>query len=105
MEITRDVILDLLPLYLADEASADTRTLIEQYLETDPELAKIAERLTTTKLLEDIPVPLAKEDEMKTFEEAKRLMLLRTIGLAVVISLPLLCIMGIVLLAFFTLSS
>jgi anti-sigma factor RsiW len=105
MEITRDVILDLLPLYLAAEVSADTRTLVEQYLETDPELAKIAQRLTTTKLLEDIPVPLAQEDEMKTFEEAKRLLLLRTIGLAVVISLPLLCIMGMVLLALFTLSS
>ena len=44
MEITRNVILDLLPLYLADEVSADTRALVEKYLETDPELANIAEQ-------------------------------------------------------------
>jgi hypothetical protein len=39
MEITRNVILDLLPLYLADEVSDDTRLLVEKYLETNPELA------------------------------------------------------------------
>ena len=39
MEITRDVVKDLLTVYLADEASADTRRLIEAYLETDPALA------------------------------------------------------------------
>ena len=42
MEITREVILDLLPLYLANEVSSATRALIEEYLETDPKLAKLA---------------------------------------------------------------
>ena len=42
MEITRNVIEDLLPLYLADEASADTRMLVGEYLKTDPELADVA---------------------------------------------------------------
>lgn len=104
MEITRDVILDLLPLYLADEVSADSRALVENYLETDPELAKIAKQLST-RLFQDIPVPLTKEDEMETYKEARRLMLLRTIGIAVVISLTLLCIMGTILLAFLSISA
>jgi len=39
MEITRNVINDLLPAYLAGEASADTRALIEEFLRRDPELA------------------------------------------------------------------
>jgi hypothetical protein len=39
MNVTREVILDLLPLYLADEASPATRALIEEYLKGDPELA------------------------------------------------------------------
>ena len=39
MEVTKDVILDLLPLYSADEASADTRALVEEYLAAHPELA------------------------------------------------------------------
>ncbi|GAH31500.1 unnamed protein product, partial [marine sediment metagenome] len=44
MKITRNVILDLLPLYLADEVSEDTRALIEKYLKTDPQLAKVAKQ-------------------------------------------------------------
>ena len=35
-KIPQHVILDLLPLYLADEVSDETRTLIEEYLKTDP---------------------------------------------------------------------
>ena len=39
MNVSRNVIHDLVPLYLADEASADTRALIEEFLAADPELA------------------------------------------------------------------
>ena len=45
MEVTRSVILDLLPLYLAEEASADTRALVAKHLETDPELARAAREM------------------------------------------------------------
>ena len=41
MEPTRDVIKDLLPLYLAGEASADSRALVEEHLDRDPDLAQI----------------------------------------------------------------
>jgi anti-sigma factor RsiW len=44
MKITRDVINDLLTVYLAGEASADTRTLIENSMRTDPELARRVEQ-------------------------------------------------------------
>lgn len=40
MSVPRDVILDLLPLYVAGEASPATRELIEEYLKGDPELAR-----------------------------------------------------------------
>ena len=40
MKITRDVINDLWPLYAAKETSADTRTLVDEFLEGDPEFAK-----------------------------------------------------------------
>jgi hypothetical protein len=36
MTITKDVIHDLMPLYLAGEASADTRRLIDEYLQAHP---------------------------------------------------------------------
>ena len=39
MNISRDVVKDLIAVYLAGDASADTRALVESYLKTDPELA------------------------------------------------------------------
>lgn len=42
MTVTRDVVLDLLPLYLAGEASADSRALVETFLAQDPPLARLA---------------------------------------------------------------
>jgi anti-sigma factor RsiW len=50
MNITRDIVRDLLTLYLAGEASADTRALVEDWLKTDPELASHAERARRTEL-------------------------------------------------------
>ncbi len=40
MEVTRDVIVDLLPVYLMGEASPATRALVEDWLGRDPELAE-----------------------------------------------------------------
>lgn len=39
MNVSRDVVKDLIPVYLAGDASADTRALVESYLKTDPDLA------------------------------------------------------------------
>lgn len=47
MEVTRDVIIDLLPLYLAGEASPATRALVDDYLKRDPELAARARERST----------------------------------------------------------
>jgi len=44
MEIERNVILDLLPMYLADEVSPETRELVDKYLETDQDLARFAQK-------------------------------------------------------------
>jgi anti-sigma factor RsiW len=103
-EITRDVVLDLLPLYLAGEVSADTRALVEAYLESDPELAKMAKRPWAIELPEDMPVPLTKEDQMEAYKEAKRWLFWRTVVLGVLISFTLLSVLslGLLAIAFFT---
>lgn len=101
MEITRNVILDLLPLYSANEVSADTRALVEKYLETDPELANVAKQLATMEKLEDIPVPLSQEVEVIAYKKARWLKNLHTIIIAAVISIIVVAI----LVAFFTPSS
>lgn len=74
MKITRDVITDLWPLYQADEASEDTRQLIQAFLAQDPEFAKtLAEALR-----ESLPVlnsnPINKETEMETLKITKKIM-------------------------------
>jgi hypothetical protein len=86
MEITRNVILDLLPLYAANEVSADTRTLVEKYLETDPELANVANQLDDIEKPEKIPVPLSRDDEMMAYKKARMIKFLITIILAGVLS-------------------
>jgi anti-sigma factor RsiW len=106
MEITRDVILDLLPLYLAGEVSADTRALVENYVKTDPELAHLVERSVAIELSKDIPVPLTQEDKMEAYREAQRLIFRRIAIWAAVISLVVvIVIIGIVLLIFFAVPS
>ena len=95
MNITRDVILDLLPLYLVDEASEDTRTLVEQYLANDPALAKLAEQ-SHMQQWNEVPVPLKKEDEMKSFEKTKQLLTQQRVlmGFAIFSTLMLVAVRG-----------
>jgi len=87
MDITRNVILDLLPLYVAGEVSADTRALVEKYLETDPELANVAKQLEVMEKPRDIPVPLSQDDKMLAYKQARRQRLLITLIIAGAISI------------------
>jgi len=93
MKISRNVILDLLPLYIADEASPETRTLVGEYLETDPELAKIAEKLSGAELPNEVPIPITKEHEMEAYQEAKLQQRRYIITLVAVIAIIFLFIM------------
>jgi len=74
-KIPQHVILDLLPLYLANEVSEETRSLIEEYLKTDPQLATLAEQAKHAPSLQEIPAPITKETEMESLKKVKREML------------------------------
>ncbi len=56
MNVTAEVVKDLLPLYVAGEASADTRALVEEFLRADPQLAALA---ATLRAQESSPPQLA----------------------------------------------
>ena len=101
MEISRNVILDLLPLYIADEASPETRALVEQYLENDPELATIAQKLSSSELLKEVPIPITKEHEMEAYEEAKLQQRRYIITLVAVVSVIILFMMTAALVGLF----
>jgi len=85
MNVTREVILDLLPLYLADEASPDTQALVKAFLEQDPDLAKLAGRWKT-HLPGPPPAPSSPEAQARLYREAQHRIAIRTVGLAVVIT-------------------
>jgi len=99
MEVTRDVILDLLPLYMAGEVSTDSRQLVEKYLQADPELARLAERTAAINLDDDIPAPVSKEDQMEAYKEAKKIQLWKTVVEAILIAFTMLVCLGMVALA------
>jgi len=96
MDVTRDVILDLLPLYLADEASADTKALVSAHLDRDPELAALA-RSWRERLPAPPPARVDPDAQAKAFHQAQRLILIRTLGLASLITfgtLALIALLG-----------
>ena len=106
MKITRNVILDLLPMYLSGEVSEDTRNLVDEYLETDPELDRIVKDPASTGLPEPDPATLTKEDKMEAYKEAKHELWKRTITIAAVLAFSLVGLGVIALvLAFFRMSS
>ena len=93
MAVTRDVILDLLPLYLSDEASDDSRALVKEHLESDPELARLATQWKD-RLLEPPPAPVNPDAQTIAYQEAKRQIANRVITLAIVIAVGTMVIGG-----------
>lgn len=85
MKVTRDVILDVLPLYLAGEASRDTQALVKEYLEHDPDLAQLA-RQWQERLPGPPPAPMHPDAQALAYHEAKRQIAIKTVGLGVAIA-------------------
>lgn len=76
MKVSREVIQDLLPLYLAGEVSEDTRILVEEYLETDPDLAAIIDQQELIDLNGELGVSRSEEDAMKTYQKSRLMLVL-----------------------------
>jgi hypothetical protein len=84
-KIPQHVILDLLPLYLADEVSEETRNLIEEYLQSDPQLANLAKQAKKVTSLQEIPAPINKEIEMEALKKVRKLMVQHNVFLALAV--------------------
>lgn len=72
MKITKETILDLLPLYLAGEASPATRALVEEYLAQDPELAQRVRRPPVDDFSHAAPLSVPPELELRTLRRTRR---------------------------------
>jgi hypothetical protein len=74
MNITRDVILDLLPAYLSGDASPATRALIEEYMKQDAELAQRV-RLLSADPLTKVALPVLRPElELKSLRRTQTLL-------------------------------
>jgi hypothetical protein len=92
-EVTKAVILDLLPLYLAGEVSQETAALVEEYLKVDSELAETAKEMATTDSLGKVPAPFRKDTAMETYQEAKKWVTIRQLGFAALGTVIFLCLL------------
>ena len=88
MTITKDIIADLFPLYLEKECSSDTKALVEEYFQQNPQDAQDLHRIATTSLPGGAPA--AKNlDETRSLREARRVVRRRSwvLGFAIFFSL------------------
>jgi hypothetical protein len=74
MSIPREVILDLLPVYLAGEASPVTRAWVEEYLAQDPELADRVRRQHMESFSHGALPSVPPELEMRALRRTRRVM-------------------------------
>jgi hypothetical protein len=86
MKVTRDVVKDLLTVCGAGEASSDTRALVEEWLRSDPGLARQVEQAGSVALPE-VP-PLAPTVEKQALDRTRRHLRWRMVlfGLAAYVS-------------------
>ena len=76
MNVTRQVVADLLPAYLAGEASADTRALVEEFARKDAEFAQTLEAqrrdlAAGARVLREPAASLPPNHELRTLERTR----------------------------------
>ena len=84
-DLSPQILEDLLSLYLAGEASDDTKSFVEAYLEADPDLAQRVARSRELTLPDTEIDPHEKEREMHSIERTKKTLRLQSwlFGLAI----------------------
>ena len=89
MNVTGEVILDLLPVYLAGEASPATRVLVEEFLRQDPELGRDVRRQMVENLAAVAPPSLPPDLELSALRRTRGLIFWqrRLFGFAILFSL------------------
>ena len=84
MNMTENIVNDLIPLYVVNECSADTRALVEEYLLSHPQRADEVRRMMATTIPSATASPKS-SDEMRAFRKARRRLRRRSWLMAVAI--------------------
>ncbi len=94
MNVTREIVKDLLPLYVSGEASPDSRALVEAFLREDPQLARLADAMRAEELSPTQEASVPPGVGRAALERTKGLLRRRTWLLALALffsALPLSC--------------
>jgi hypothetical protein len=85
MNVTREVMTDLLPVYFSGEASEDTKQLVENYFRENPDFERIARRaaMPLEQLRGTAPVAAEAEREKRDLQWARKEFLRRRVVFAV----------------------
>lgn len=85
MNVTREVIVDLLPVYFSGEASEDTKRLVDEYFREDPDFERIARSAATPleTLRSAAPVPPDAEKEKCDLQRVAREVRTRKVWLVI----------------------
>ena len=94
MNVTREVILDLLPVYLAGEASAATRALVDEFLQQDAALGREVRDKVAASLTSIAPPGLPPELELKALSRTRGLLTRQQRVLAAAVFLSLVPLSG-----------
>jgi hypothetical protein len=91
MNVTREVVSDLLPMYFSGDASADTAKLVEEFFRHDPDFERTARhQATPLEILRSAPSAAAEsENDKRGLERIRRALHRRTLlfGVSVFLSL------------------
>ena len=69
--ITRDIILDLLPAYLAGEASGDTRKLVDEFAAGDAQIARLIRANGNDTSLNELKLTLPADGEARALRQTR----------------------------------
>lgn len=70
--ITRNIILDLLPAYIAGEASDDTRKLVDEFAENDAQIARLIRAGSGESMIGELKLALPADGELKALAKTQR---------------------------------
>jgi predicted anti-sigma-YlaC factor YlaD len=71
MKIDKNIIMDLLPTYLANEASPETRAMVEEYLAENPDMARLVQMQKDSLRVPGIPVPLTRNHQISAYKRSR----------------------------------
>ncbi|RLC99505.1 MAG: hypothetical protein DRI46_09340 [Chloroflexi bacterium] len=72
MKIDKNIIMDLLPIYLANEASPETQALVEKYLAENEDIARIVQmQKESLYVTPGIPVPLTRDSQISAYKKSR----------------------------------